>query len=316
MWRIFLICATSQQRLFPMKLELLHDDLYFYLSSFLTPYEIIQLSFLNHNFQTIFLSTHIWDQLLSKILPNSSPSFLIKYPQINPYEFYKYSTQPASQDQLLLTNIYTSSIDRLEENGNHLLTESFCHTCIQRYSYQLSNNLNLGAQFQMQCGCYFGHPCYWSSKGSSSQNDNEELIFTPKHSLLLISSFQITPYQSFFHPNFPIYAPFSVQLQFVTSTNQDASYFESPVYQIESTSLKQSFQLPHPIIFCGGNIKVRLFGKRESQPIGPSDYYLCLSYVGVSGKILSEFESIESSRNISTSSTSNALPTYHEIRRR
>jgi hypothetical protein len=303
----------SQSRLARMIFQLLNDDIYFYLSSYLTPFEIIQLSSLNHTFQAIFQSIHIWEQLLQLYHPNSSPSFLIRYCQTNPYEFYKYSAKCSSQGNLLHSNIYTSSVDREEEGGNNLLSESFCHTCIERYSHQLSNNQNLGIQFQMQCGCYFGHPCYWSSKGTSSQDDNEELVFTPQHSLLLISSFQITPYQSFFHPNFPIYAPFSVQLQFVSSTNQNLSYYDSPVFNMEPTSLQQSFQLPHPVLFCSGNIKIRLFGKRESQPIGPSDYYVCLSYVGVSGKILSEYESIEYPNSSPVSSSSPVG--CHQIRR-
>lgn len=48
--------------------------------------------------------------------------------------------------------------------------------------------------------CYGGLPCYWSSKGTPSSNDNEEIIFEIKHSLVLINNFSITPYRSYFQP--------------------------------------------------------------------------------------------------------------------
>lgn len=142
-----------------------------------------------------------------------------------------------------------------------------------------------GEFFQMTCGCYGGLPCYWSSKGTPSSNDNEEIIFEIKHSLVLINNFSITPYRSYFQPNYPVYAPFATQLIFLLE-DKVTPYYESPIYEVLHEGYEQNFELPNPILFCGGFIKLKLIGKRQPQTVGDEEYYTCLSHVQLTGGIL------------------------------
>lgn len=314
--------------------ESLHPDIFYLISLYLTPSEIIHLSSLNRTFHTHFLSNHIWDQIIlmkysslysqssniSSIstypsnmsstpslstapTPSSSSSPLIKLSITNSLLLYRSIITTPINDQILSKNIYVTSIDREEESGENVLFQSHCHMAMSRYHQQIQANPRYGIQFQMHCGCYFGHPCYWSSKGTDA-DVIEELIFSTHHSIILLSSFNLTPYQSFFHPNFPIYAPYSTQLILLLSDNQ-TSYYESPIYEVQSSSFNQNFPLPSPVLYCGGSILIRLYGKRQSQPIGPNDYYVCLSYIGVTGKILNEFISEKGT------STNNSVEFYH-----
>jgi hypothetical protein len=267
------------------RFELLHQDIHYSISLFLSPLEIVSLTSVNRSFHEIYYAREIWDAVSLQLFDLHSITTQIR----DSFQFVK-ACFFIKNDDLLSDIVQTSSVDRAEENGRNLLRTSFCHMLLNSYRDQVDLNPRLGIQFQRRCGCMHGHPCYWSSAGTASLHDNEEILCSPNHSLMVITAFQITPYQSFFHPNFPIYAPYSTQLQFVLP-DRTTVYYESPPYEVASTSSDQLFALPRPQLFCGGFIKIRLLGKRQAQPVGPSDFYTCLSHVSVLGKSLTDFQS-------------------------
>jgi hypothetical protein len=267
-------------------LELLQQDIHYSISLFLYPLEILSLTSVNHSFRQIFLAREIWDAVSLRLFVKHSLPLQIR----NSFQFVKSCLSRQIESQLFSDVVQTSSVDRQEENGRNLLTESYCHNLLNLYRHQIQNNPRLGIQIQARCGCMHGQPCYWSSAGTASPDDNEEILFSAIHSLIVLTGFHITAYQSFFHPNFPIYAPYMTQLQLLLP-DRATVYYQSPVYEVVSDSSNQWFPLPNQQLFCGGFIKIRLLGKRQAQPIGPSDFYTCLSHASVSGKVLDDFQS-------------------------
>ncbi|KAM3568090.1 hypothetical protein VYU27_009781, partial [Nannochloropsis oceanica] len=72
----------------------------------------------------------------------------------------------------------------------------------------------LGIRCQFYCGCCQGMPCYYSSRGSPSDQTDEYIRYTPSTAVALVTSFALTPYQAFWHPQNPCYAPQRATLQF------------------------------------------------------------------------------------------------------
>jgi hypothetical protein len=80
----------------------------------------------------------------------------------------------------------------------------------------------------------------------------------------------ITPYQAFYHPDAPIYAPISAVLQFVIPAGsqgayeKDLVYFESEPMQLRQNFDEQSFLLKKSVLFLGGAMLVA-FSKEKTE---------------------------------------------------
>ena len=54
--------------------------------------------------------------------------------------------------------------------------------------------------------------CYWSSVGADSENSNEIVAFKLAHPLTVIHAVEVRPFQAWFQPDEPIYAPKRIQV--------------------------------------------------------------------------------------------------------
>jgi hypothetical protein len=138
-----------------------------------------------------------------------------------------------------------SSVDREQEGGSNVLKASKCHTDMQTFRYMnfdagttaISIN-DIGRSLQQRCGCNGSHPCYWSSKPSPTNNINENMLFKLKYMVCAVVGFSITPYQAFFHPDYPVYSPVGASLQFITPSSDgrdEEIYFETETFRVNNT---------------------------------------------------------------------------------
>ncbi len=280
-------------------------DLLSFLSHYLSLRDICSLIQCNHFYEQIFSSSLVWDSLSLRLLhlnqfntqqqqqQQQQQSSLSPYVKIKQsYHLCKAIKQANYVNQLFHQIVYVSSVDREEENERNVLTISLCHLRINSNHQFIQQNPRFGLHFQSECGCLYGHPCYWSSKGSNQADSSEELIFTTTHSLILLTRFSITVYQAFFHSNYPIYAPHTVQL-ILLHKDRHTPYYHSPIYEVQSTSQQQIFEFDLPILFCGGFVRLLFHGKRQVQTVGDPDYYLCICHASLEGYPITSFQSIE-----------------------
>jgi hypothetical protein len=144
--------------------------------------------------------------------------------------------------QLNTDVVEVSSMDRTVENPLNTLKRSPCLTRVQEYR-QKSPHMpigvvnRLGYLLQVQsCTCagssVHSTSCYWSSSPNRSQDLIEFITYSfgKKNQLSIIYGFSLTPYQAFFQPEAPTYAPMRVKLQILAPMNVNqsgTSMFES-----------------------------------------------------------------------------------------
>ena len=218
-----------------------------------------------------------------------------------------------------------SSVDRPEESPANTLRPSACATRIGAATRRLPGMAAGGQLFhirhQVACGCCDGRPCYWSSTGNPSAASPEWIAFAPTASragatAALVGAFSVMPYQAYWHPGAPVYAPRFAELALLAPAASPAAfeqsiagapphdqrlgarcYYRSPRFAVAQTMTLQRFVLPRPALFVGGVIVVRLVGKAQRQTIdappaallGVDDdaradhYYCCLAHVACEG---------------------------------
>ncbi len=165
--------------------------------------------------------------------------------------------------------------------------------------------LNLGAQeglslsyfFQRNCGCPFNTPCYWSSAPNSDPDSDEYLDFQIQTGqLVAITGFSLTPYQSTFQPQQPVYAPHHAILQIVLPNGHVG--YSSTAAVVENKFEQQTFYLDKTLLFLalpGSLIRLRLCGRQQRQTVqvgegagdgALNDFYTCISYAEVLGQVI------------------------------
>lgn len=159
---------------------------------------------------------------------------------------------------------------------------------------------NTGFISQFRCGCARGTPCYWSSKPSKEENVVETITYIPRADpgqIIILNEISITPYQAFYHPELPVYAPVSFVLQLiipraVAGCEGELVYYESERFYLENVYQKQSFRLSQSAFFFGGEIRLVLSGMSQRQTLSPDvgdnfeDYYMCISHIEILGSTL------------------------------
>mmetsp|Transcript_1644 Transcript_1644/g.2627 ORF Transcript_1644/g.2627 Transcript_1644/m.2627 type:complete len:340 (-) Transcript_1644:360-1379(-) len=242
----------------------------------------------------------------------------------------RYGHENSSSSDLENEILSASSRDRSSESPSNTLYVSRC----TKFNL-LPQNQNNSRRLQERCGCAGFRPCYWSSKSFSKSetlrdrdgdSPIEYLTVWLKSSSPIVAAFSITPYQAFFHPNEPVYAPKRVSLQFILRSDQcslklrqphfhlhpinsetelhhtsdGTVYYESPVYDVEHNASTQIFTLPKPVIALNAVVRLVFRGmyQRQTLEVGDIDvgdelletlqgYYLCLSNITIKG-ILSD----------------------------
>ncbi|KAJ1435589.1 hypothetical protein B484DRAFT_393499 [Ochromonadaceae sp. CCMP2298] len=117
--------------------------------------------------------------------------------------------------------VAASSVDRGEEAPHLALLPSRCQVSLAsslEEAEAVPRFLQYAAWMQGHCGCGgLGGPCYWSS-APSRLDSTVEYLTVSLQGPALVAGFSVTPYQAFFHPDAPIYAPVEVAIQFLRST--------------------------------------------------------------------------------------------------
>lgn len=118
---------------------------------------------------------------------------------------------PKEIHELVDKVLESSSTDRQEESHDNILVSSLCQKLFEdnKDNPKFRNNLEaLGRSIQYRnCMCGQSRPCYWSSKPSSTENIYESITFLLTSPVSVIYGFSLSPYQAFWHPDAPIYAP-------------------------------------------------------------------------------------------------------------
>jgi len=189
-----------------------------------------------------------------------------------------------------------SSVDREAESPNNLWTVSRCWEILQRCK-ELHPTIDpgpLGFRAQLHCGCAAGGaPCYWSSAPRKTPMVEEHITCELYSTVVLVHALSVTPYQAFFHPQLPVYAPRTVSVQFLHVDGRHC-YYESPEYDVAAEFTAQTFVLPRPVLNVGGQVRFVLRGCQQRQTLEGTnddgaaldDFYMCLSNVclyGVAG---------------------------------
>ena len=217
-----------------------------------------------------------------------------------------------------------SSVDRIVEKPNNILTESKCyltlHKCLStNVSASLFHNIgDYGSFVQRKC-CVMNDPCYWSSAPNNDPSNYEYVAINLVHPVCLVAGFTITPYQAFFHPFAPTYAPKEVCLQFLRNDDplynhcpyqqeeirsrspvsrnnkqkaktmaelQEGVYFSSKYYPVKKSFEHQAFYFDRPQLCYAGIVRLvfRGFAQRQTlDSIAGQDFYICISYASIIG---------------------------------
>ncbi|KAG5188329.1 hypothetical protein JKP88DRAFT_304928 [Tribonema minus] len=217
---------------------------------------------------------------------------------------------------LIKAAIGCSSQDQQDECPSNTLAPSRCYREMLRTHHASSTDLSklqqqavfaprytvldqlptsASVHCQTRCGCALGLPCYWSS--SSSDNGEEardHISYTLKEGLSVVTKFAVTPYQAFWQPESPAYAPTTASLAFYHPSLGVEPYYTSVAFAIKPAMQLQTFELPKPAIFLGGGeARLELAGKQQRQTLGPDagvmhdHFYTCLSFVAIYGASLS-----------------------------
>jgi hypothetical protein len=108
--------------------------------------------------------------------------------------------------------------------------------------------------------------------------------------------FSVTPYQAFWHPRSPVYAPKAAKLQLLAPVAENTITFESQLFDIANCATNQTFMLPFPLVSVGGVARIVLLGMHQRQTItsgmmdeAHDDYYICLSHAQIIGKGFPDF---------------------------
>jgi hypothetical protein len=191
--------------------------------------------------------------------------------------------------------VVASSSDRDEERPENVLSRSACEL----------------TERKTRCSCWGGRePCYWSSAGTGDGAAAEESLtfsnFTPR--LALVHSVRVRPYQAFWHPGHPVYAPRAASVR-LESTEDGGPAFSvaAPRVQVDGALLVDereslasmyadvaTFSRPLLVPWSRTRVILKLHGAAQrftgAFPGDDADFYVCLSAVGMQGWLLPQAE--------------------------
>lgn len=210
---------------------------------------------------------------------------------------------------VLLSALCTSSMDQPAEFPKHTLKKSNCLAKIQKSvtsgridDSRRSRQLILAGYYaQQQCGCNgSGSPCYYSSASSPDPDMTEYITYGLYKRPMFVYGFTVTPFQAYFHPDAPVYAPVEVCIQFLHRTTETFTanqvkrlsseqltqgvYYQSAFFPVQAISAEQVFCLPSPTLCADSLVRLVFKGMRQRQTLGPvygEDYYMCISHCAV-----------------------------------
>ena len=204
---------------------------------------------------------------------------------------------------VIVAAIVGSSVDNSAESPENTMTKSACLKNIDRArNLDLTQIIPIGFFSQQMCGCTgSGRPCYFSSAPSLITQQTEYITYLISPRPVFICGFTVTPYQAFFHPDAPVYAPCEVCIQFLTADRtvkpqpaqinrltteqlQEGVYFESPYYVVAADSTEQLFSLDRPQLCSDSTVRIVFKGMRQRQTLGPEfgeEYFMCISHCSV-----------------------------------
>jgi hypothetical protein len=176
--------------------------------------------------------------------------------------------------------VNASESDRPEERIENIFSISRCKTIMRETRVS-------GFNAQARCGCAMNRPCYYSSRPSVSPNSEEFVscrIFRPH----VIYAFTVTPYQAFFQPGSPVFAPKAVRLEIKLhdhSADRFVVVYVSREFEVTNEFRTQFFRLESPILLSSNFLMTVVFvGKQQRQPIdGNDEYYTCISNMKLLG---------------------------------
>lgn len=209
-----------------MTANLLNGEMWYSIGAFLGLSDVFTLLSLSKSINSFFMENYFWQEYLLATLfkdvhdvtmrvENSRELLMLLKKAIVSNRFYNLAVDICD----------ASSVDRIVERPDNILTESKCylsfrknnknHPNTSKISASLFHNLNdFGSFVQRKC-CVMNDPCYWSSAPSKDASNHEHITIELVSSVSVVVGFTVTPYQAFFHPDAPTYAPKEVCIQFL-----------------------------------------------------------------------------------------------------
>lgn len=132
---------------------------------------------------------------------------------------------------------------------------------------------------------------FWSSKGTTSEADNEQLIYDIAFEVSIIKFIRISFFKagwlSHVDGNPPCFT--SKLLRIDILNDLEVLVYSSPTFSVAHTSDSQQFNLPKPVFIAKGyKIHLHLIGKTERQ-LEDNLFYTCVSNFSLGGFVAPNF---------------------------
>ncbi|CDW74589.1 UNKNOWN [Stylonychia lemnae] len=154
---------------------------------------------------------------------------------------------------------------------------------------------------------------FWSSTGSSDENDCEYLIYklAANQSLEkgLIFSVIISVFQANYMPNSPLFPPLRIQIEIGNAPGK--YHYKSKIFQFEQNTTRDQVFCLLPDIVCGEYIKIGLIGKTEVQATDNLKY-IALGYVGAQGCLIEELKNQDIINMVTFESKEHEVKSYKD----
>jgi len=303
--------------------HLLNGEMWHSIGIFLGLSDVFNVLLLNTSIHAYFRANYFWQEYLLGLsfsdvrnvtlrVENSRELLMLLKKAILSNRFYSLAVEICE----------ASSVDRITERPNNILTESKCYLTLRKclssnVSASLFHNINdYGSFIQRKC-CVMNDPCYWSSAPRKDAAYHEHITVQLVTPVSLVVGFTVTPYKAFFHPNAPTYAPKEVCIQFLHNTTvlqdtkvahelcastsshsntqfkaksmaelQEGVYFESAYYPVKKSFEQQVFYFDRPQLCFAGTVRLIFKGFSQRQTLDVTlgqDYYICISHASIIG---------------------------------
>lgn len=299
-----------------MTANLLNGEMWYSIGAFLGLSDVFTLLLLSKSINSFFVENYFWQEYLLVTLfsdvydvtmrvQNSRELLMLLKKAIVSNRFYN----------LAVDICEASSVDRMVERPNNILTESKCYVTLRKNKNLSNSNISAslfhsindyGSFVQRKC-CVINDPCYWSSAPRKDATNHEHITIELVTPVSVVVGFTVTPYQAFFHPDAPIYAPKEVCIQFLhpsattttatsTSTNfttintkkstkvsssfsnrknkaksmaelKEGVYFESAYYPVQKSFEQQVFYFDRPQLCFTGIVRIIFKGFSQRQTL-------------------------------------------------